>query len=142
LAKDKIFNGMLIIEIVRIVTSILIVEWEVGPRVRPLIVVVVVVEPVVVAIVDEAGFFPCLETIISQMTHITANLARHASVHNLGGFHIARRLQFLHEKVHLSGYHVDSIDMVNTAATGLETISIPTLICHHLLDQFLGGGYM
>jgi hypothetical protein len=63
LAKVKIFNGRLIIEIVRIVTSILIVEWEVGPQVPPLIVVVVVAEPVGVAIIDEAGFFPCLETI-------------------------------------------------------------------------------
>jgi hypothetical protein len=67
LAKDKISNGWLIIEIVRIITSILNVEWEVGPRVPPLIVVVVVVvaEPIIVAIVDEAGFFPCLRTIIS-----------------------------------------------------------------------------
>jgi hypothetical protein len=45
LAKDKIFNGRLIIEKVRIVTSILIIEREVGPRVPPLIVVVVVAEP-------------------------------------------------------------------------------------------------
>jgi hypothetical protein len=56
LDKDKIFNGRLIIKRVRIVTSILIVEREVGPRVPPLIVVVVVVEPVVVAIVNEVGF--------------------------------------------------------------------------------------
>jgi hypothetical protein len=63
LAKDNIFNGRLIIESVRIVTSILIVEREVGPRVPPLI-----VEVVVVVIVDEAGFFSCLETIISQMS--------------------------------------------------------------------------
>jgi hypothetical protein len=89
LAKDKIFNGRLIIEIVRIVTSILIVEREVGPRVPPLIVEVVVAEPVVVSIVDEVGFFPCLKTIITRMTHITANLARHASIHDLGGFHVA-----------------------------------------------------
>jgi hypothetical protein len=60
LAKDKIFNGSLIIESDRIVTSILIVEREVGPRVPPLNVEVVVVKPVGVAIVDEAGFFPCL----------------------------------------------------------------------------------
>jgi hypothetical protein len=66
LAKDKIFNGGLIIKSVRIVTSILIVERKVGPRVPPLIVEVVVAEPIVVAIVDEAGFFPCLETIISE----------------------------------------------------------------------------
>jgi hypothetical protein len=85
LAKDKIFNGGLITEIVRILTSILIIEWEVGPRVPPLIVVVVFAEPVVVSIVDEAGFFPCLQTIISRMTHIAANLTRHASIHDLGG---------------------------------------------------------
>jgi hypothetical protein len=66
LAKDNIFNRGLIIEIVRIVTSILIVEREVGPHVPPLIVqVVVVAEPVVVSIVDEASFFPYLETIIA-----------------------------------------------------------------------------
>jgi hypothetical protein len=58
LAKDKIFNRRLIIDIVRIVTSILIVEREVGPRVPPLIIEVVVAERVVVAIIDEAGFFP------------------------------------------------------------------------------------
>jgi hypothetical protein len=58
LAKDKIFNRRLIIDIVRIVTSILIVEREVGPRVPPLIIEVVVAEHVVVAIIDEAGFFP------------------------------------------------------------------------------------
>jgi hypothetical protein len=46
-------------------TSILIVEREVGPRVPPLNVEVVVAEPVVVTIVDEVGFFPCLETIIA-----------------------------------------------------------------------------
>jgi hypothetical protein len=89
LAKDKIFNGRLIIKIVRIVTSSLIVQREVGPRVPPFIFVVVVAEPVVVAIVDEVGFFPCLGTIISRVTHITANLSRHASVHELGGFHVA-----------------------------------------------------
>jgi hypothetical protein len=44
LAKDKIFNGRLIIERVKIVTSILIVEREVGPRAPPLIVEVVVAE--------------------------------------------------------------------------------------------------
>jgi hypothetical protein len=71
---------MLIIEIVRIVTSVLIVEQEVGPRVPPLVVVVVVAEPVGVAIIDEAGFFPCLETIIARMTHIAANLTHHVSV--------------------------------------------------------------
>jgi hypothetical protein len=65
LAKDKIFNGRLIIECVRIVTSILIVEWEVGPQVPPLVVEVVAAEPIVVAIVDEVGFFPCLEIIIA-----------------------------------------------------------------------------
>jgi hypothetical protein len=54
-----------------------------------LIVAVVVAEPVVVAIIDEAGFFPCLRTIITRMTHIAANLTRHASIHNLGGLHIA-----------------------------------------------------
>jgi hypothetical protein len=54
-----------------------------------LIAIVVVVEPVVVAIVDEAGFFPCFETIIAQITNITANLARHVRVHDLGGFHVA-----------------------------------------------------
>jgi hypothetical protein len=99
-----------------------------------LIVVVVVAEPIVVAIVDEASFFLCFETIIAQMTDITANLARHVCVHDLGGFHVCRCLQFLHEEVHLSDDHVDSIDLVYTAGTRLETISIPTLICHHLLD--------
>jgi hypothetical protein len=54
-----------------------------------LIVEVVVAEPVGVAIVDEAGFFPCFETIIARMSHVTANLARHVRVHDLGGFHVA-----------------------------------------------------
>jgi hypothetical protein len=89
LANDKIFNGRLIIERVRMVTSILSVEWEFGPRVPPLIVEVVVAEPVIVAIVDEVGFFPCFEAIIARMTNITANLARHVRVHNLSGFHVA-----------------------------------------------------
>jgi hypothetical protein len=119
----------------------LIIEREVGPGVPPLI-VVVVAAPIVVAIVDEAGFFPCLRTIVSRMTHIAANVSRHASVHNLGGFHVARCLQFLHEEVHLSCEHDDSINLVYTAGTALEMISIPTLICHHLLDQFLGGWYL
>jgi hypothetical protein len=88
LSKDKIFNGRLIIERVRIVSTILVVEREVGPRVPPLIVVVVVAEPVVVAIVDEASFFPCFEAIIARMTDITANLARHVCIHDLGGFHV------------------------------------------------------
>jgi hypothetical protein len=69
---------------------------------------------VVVAIVDEASFFPCLETIIARMSHITANLARHVRIHNLGGFHVASCLQFLHEEVHLGSDHVDSIDLVYT----------------------------
>jgi hypothetical protein len=89
LAKDKIFNGSLIIERVKIITSILIVQWEVGPRVPLLIVIVVVVEPVVVAIVDELCFFPCLETIIARMTNITTNLACHVRVHDFGSFHVA-----------------------------------------------------
>jgi hypothetical protein len=55
-------------------------------------------------------------------------------VYDLGSFHVGRCLQFLHEEVHLSSDHVDSIDLVNTAGTGLETISIPTLVCYHLLD--------
>jgi hypothetical protein len=54
-----------------------------------LIVVVVVAESVVVAIVDEVGFFPCFEAVIARMTNITANLARHVCVHDLGGFHVA-----------------------------------------------------
>jgi hypothetical protein len=66
----------------------LVVEQEGRPRVPPLIVVVVVAEPVVVSIVDEAGFFPCFEAIISRMTNITANLARHVCVHDLGSFHV------------------------------------------------------
>jgi L-cystine uptake protein TcyP (sodium:dicarboxylate symporter family) len=99
-----------------------------------LISIVVVAEPVVAAIVDEAGFFPCFKAIIAQMTHITANFTRHVYVHILGGFHVGRCLQFLHEEVHLSGDHVGSIDLVYTVGTGLETISIPTLIWHHALD--------
>jgi hypothetical protein len=55
-------------------------------------------------------------------------------IHDLGGFHVGRCFQFLHYEVHLSGDHVDSIDLVYTAGRGLETVSIPTLICHHLLD--------
>jgi hypothetical protein len=109
----------------------LIVEQEVGPRVTPLIVVVVVAEPVGVAIVDEAGFFPCFETIISR---ITANLTRHVCIPDHGGFFVGLCLQFFHVEVHLRGDHVDPINLVYTAGTGLETISIPTLICHHLLD--------
>jgi hypothetical protein len=54
-----------------------------------LIVEVVVAEPVVVAIVDEVGFFPYFEAIISRMTNIAANLARHVRVHDFGGFHVA-----------------------------------------------------
>jgi hypothetical protein len=65
LAEDKIFNGRLIIDGVGIITSFLVVEREVGSRVPPLIVeVVVVTEPVVVAIVNETGFFPCFKTIV------------------------------------------------------------------------------
>jgi hypothetical protein len=141
LAKDKIFNGGLIIEIVRIVTSILVVEPEVGPRVPPLIIEVVGAEPVVVDIVDEAGFLPCLETIIARMSHITEDLSCHVRVHDFGSFHVCRCLQFLHEEVHLGGDHVESIDLVYTVGTGLETVSIPTLIFHHLVDRFLGGWY-
>jgi hypothetical protein len=55
-----------------------------------LIAIVVVAEPVGVAIVDEAGYSPCFETIISRMTNITTNLARHVRVHNLGSFHVGR----------------------------------------------------
>jgi hypothetical protein len=99
-----------------------------------LILEVVVAEPVVVAIIDEAGFFPCLEEIIARMSHVAANLARHVCVHDFGSFHVALCLQFLHKEVHLSGDHVDSIDLVYTAGPRLETVSIPTLICYHLLD--------
>jgi hypothetical protein len=74
--------------------------------------VVVVAEPVVVAIVDEAALFPFLETITTRMTNITTNLTRHMRVHNLGSFNVARCLQFLHEEVHLSGDHVNSIDCI------------------------------
>jgi hypothetical protein len=88
LAKDRIFNGKLIIERVKIVTSILSVEQEVGPRVPPLI-VVIVAEPVVVATVDEAGFFPCFEAIVARMSNITANFTRHVRVHDFGSFHVA-----------------------------------------------------
>jgi hypothetical protein len=80
LAKEKIFYGRLIIERIRIVTSIFIVEWEVGSRVPPLIFEVVVAKPIVVAIVDEAGFFPCFKEIIARMTNINANLAHHVCV--------------------------------------------------------------
>jgi hypothetical protein len=43
------------------------------------------------------------------------------------------RVHNLHEEVHLGGGHVDSIDLVYTEGMGLETVSIPILICHHLL---------
>jgi hypothetical protein len=49
-------------------------------------------------------------------------------------FDVIRCLQFLHEEVDLGGDHVDSIDLVYTAGTELETVSIPTLVSHHLLD--------
>jgi hypothetical protein len=47
-----------------------------------------------------------------------------------------------HEEIHLGGDHVDSTDLVYTAGTVLETISILTLICHHLIDQFLRNWYL
>jgi hypothetical protein len=54
-----------------------------------LIAVVVVAEPVGVAIVDEVGFFPCIETIIARMTDITTILARLVRIHAFGSFHVA-----------------------------------------------------
>jgi len=68
------------------------------------------------------------------MSSFFTSLACHTRVHNLVGL-LVRRLQLLHEKVHLGSEHIDTVDMVNSLAGLLLPFSFPTLVGSNLLYQ-------
>jgi len=66
---------------------------------------------------------------------MSTSLTCHARVHNLVSL-LVRKLQPFHEKVHLHGECIDTVDLVDSLS-GLLPISLPTLVGSNLLYQCL-----
>ena len=71
---------------------------------------------------------------VARMSNLSTSLTCHARVHNLVSL-LVRRLQ-PHEKVHLHGERIDTVDLVDSLS-GLLPISLPTLVGSNLLYQCL-----
>ena len=48
-----------------------------------------------------------------------------------------RRLQFLHEKIHLGSLHIDVVDLMHAPWTGWLLVTSPTLIGGYLVNKRL-----
>jgi len=51
-----------------------------------------------------------------------------------------RRLQFLHEKIHLGSQHIDAVDLMHAPWTGWLLVTSPTLIGGYLVNKHLRSG--
>ena len=71
---------------------------------------------------------------VAHVSSFSINLACHARIHNLVSL-LVRRLQSLHEKVHLGSKLIDAIDMMNSLAGLLLPFTFPTLVGSNLLYQ-------
>ena len=72
---------------------------------------------------------------VARMSSLSTSLTCYARVHNLVSL-LVQRLQRFHEKVHLGGEHIDTVDLVNSLS-GLLPISLSTLVGSNLLYQCL-----
>jgi len=62
---------------------------------------------------NEVSFLLSDRARIARVSSFSTNLACHARIHNLVGL-LVRRLQSLHEKVHLGSKHIDAVDMMDS----------------------------
>ena len=77
--------------------------------------------------------------IVTRMSNIPSDLARHASFQGLKCLHLGLILgiilKFLEEEINLHSEHIGLLDGVHTSLAQLEAIIAPTLVGNHLLDQ-------
>ena len=85
---------------------------------------------------NEVSFLLSDRARVARVSSFSTSLACHARIHNLVGL-LVRRLQLLHEKVHLGSAHIDTVDVVNSVVGLLPPISFPTLVGSNLLYQHL-----
>ena len=71
---------------------------------------------------------------VARVSSFSRSLACDARIHNLVGL-LVRRLQFLHEKVHLGSKHIDTVDMMDSLVGLLLPFVFPTLVGCNLLYQ-------
>src|SRR6185312_5797973 len=71
---------------------------------------------------------------VARVSSFSTSLACHARIHNLVGL-LVRRLQLLHEKIHLGSKHINTVDMMNSLAGLLLPFTFPTLVGSNLLYQ-------
>src|SRR6185312_14024587 len=71
---------------------------------------------------------------VAYVSGFSTNLACHARIHNLVSL-LVRRLQSLHEKIHLGSKHIDTVDMMDSLAGLLLPFTFPTLVGSNLLYQ-------
>ena len=94
-------------------------------------------KPVVVAI-EIQGFFLGFREIITRMSNVPTDLARHASFQGLECLHLSLVLgiilKLLEEEIDFYSEHVSLLDGVHASLTWLETIIAPILVGHHLLN--------
>ena len=92
-------------------------------------------EPIVV---QEHCLFLGFWVVITRMSSISTNLARHASFQGLKCLHLSLIfgiiLKFLEEEINLHSEHVSFLDSMHAPLTWLESIIAPSLVGHHLLN--------
>ena len=71
---------------------------------------------------------------VARVSSFSTSLACHARIHNLVGL-LVRRLESLHEKVHLGSKHINTVDMMNSFAGLLLPFTFSTLVGSNLLYQ-------
>ena len=112
--------------------TLLLTEGEIGFGIPTLL----RMEARVVGVVcsDEVSFLLSDRARIARVSSFSTSLTCHARIHNLVSL-LVRRLQSLHEKVHLGSEHIDAVDMMNSLAGLLLPFTFPTLVGSNLLYQ-------
>ena len=83
---------------------------------------------------NEVSFLLSDRARVSHVSSFSTDLACHVRIHNLVSL-LVRRLQFLHEKVHLGSKYIDAVNMMNSLAGLLLPFTFPTLVGSNLLYQ-------
>jgi len=113
---DKVSQGSLVrIERIRIPVTFLIVwAWLIPPLTS-------LCTKLVVVAIEIHGFFMGFRAIITQMSNIPANLARHVSFQGLKRLHLSLVLgiivKFLEEEINLHSEHVSLLEGVHASLT-------------------------
>ena len=89
---------------------------------------------------NEVSFLLSDRARVAHVSSFSTDLACHARIHNLVSL-LVRRLQSLHEKVHLGSEHIDAVNLMNSLAGLLLPFTFPTLVGSNLLYQRLRFRY-